>query len=370
MDGYTTLHEILESALKQAGEESGMLLGQELSIALTDSLTTNKTAYFSDLDDAIFVIGVDSREAYAGQFYLLFSLRDAIVMSSTLLGIPPARIQEKSRLAIIENDDIDAFSEIGNMINGSFNTVFQESLPNKVHLKVLPPKKFIPDIDQLSEEEPIPEGDYLMFRSRLELAGQEMNYLDVLIPVQLGNRFDPPQETPEPVEEETVSDAGGTVDTDDVAMTVAEDAVTVPAGAVVAGEGPISAVSEEQGVDSIVVLQDDDDGRRLIVDAITFTGFHVVEGTLDDNIKELFAGRNVRLVIIGSEDADDRELSVCIKVMAMRQDSPPPIMMSAQRWTRTAALKALKYGARDIVITPCSEEELAAKVRRFCKLQE
>ena len=52
MDGYTTLHEMLEVALKQAGEESGMLLGQELSIALTDSLKTTKTAYFGDLDDA------------------------------------------------------------------------------------------------------------------------------------------------------------------------------------------------------------------------------------------------------------------------------------------------------------------------------
>jgi len=367
MDGYTTLHEILESALKQAGEESGMLLGQELSISLTDSLTTSKTAYFSDLDDAIFVIGVDSREAYAGQFYLIFSLRDAIVMSSTLLGIPAARIQEKSRLAIIENDDIDAFSEIGNMINGSFNTVFQERLPNKVLLKVLPPKKFIPEVDQLSEEEPIPEGDFLMFRSRLDLAGQEMNYLDVLIPVQLGNLFDPPQETPEPAPEETAGDAGGTVDTGDAASD--ENAVPVAAGTAAIGEAAISAC-EEDGVDSIVVLQDNDDERRMIVDAITFTGLHLVEGTLDDNIKELFAGRKVRLVIIGSEDADDRELSVCIKVMAMRQDSPPPIMMSAQRWTRTAALKALKYGARDIVITPCSEQELAARVRKFCKVQD
>jgi len=372
MDGYTTLHEILESALRQAGEESGMLLGQELSISLTDSLTTSKTAYFSDLDDAIFAIGVDSREAYTGQFYLVFSLRDAIVMSSTLLGIPPARIQEKKRLAIIENDDIDAFSEIGNMVNGSFNTVFQERLPNKVHLKVLSPKKFIPEVDQLSEEEPIPEGDYLMFRSRLELTGQEMNYLDVLIPVQLGNQFDPPQEAPEPPAEEAVSDADETAGTDVAAPAVAEDAAPASAGVVAVDKGTISTATgaEGEGVDSIVVLQDDNDGRRLIVDAVTFTGFHVVEGTLDDNIKELFTGRNVRLVIIGSADADDRELAVCIKVMAMRQDSPPPIMMGAQRWTRTAALKALKYGARDIVLTPCSEEELAAKVRRFCKLQE
>lgn len=370
MDGYTTLSEILASALKQAGEESGMLLGQELTISLTDSLTTSKTAYFGNLDDAVFVIGVDSREAYVGQFYLLFSLRDAIVMSSTLLGIPPARIQEKKRLAIIENDDIDAFSEIGNMINGSINTVFQGRLPNKVHLKVLQPKKFIPDIDQLSEEEPIPEGEYLMFRSSLEMTGQEMNYLDVLIPVQLGNQFDPPQASPEP---ETATEEAVAAEADDSAETPVISAEAVAgdsAAGMVDDDAANIAGTETDGVDSIVVLQDDDDGRKLIVDAIAFSGLQVVEGTLDDNIKELFAGRNVRLVIIGSVDADDRELSVCIKVMAMRQDFPPPIMMSAQRWTRTAALKALKYGARDIVLTPCSEDDLAAKVKRFCKLPE
>jgi chemotaxis protein CheY-P-specific phosphatase CheC len=158
MDGYKKLQDILSSALQQAGEESGMLLGQELSISLLDSIKTTKTTFFGDLDDSCFVIGVDSREAYPGQFYLIFSLRDAIVLSSTLLGIPPARVKEKQRLSILENDDIDAFSEIGNMINGSFNTLFQGSLPNKVHLKVLVPKKFIPDIDQINEEEPSQEG--------------------------------------------------------------------------------------------------------------------------------------------------------------------------------------------------------------------
>lgn len=348
---------MLESALKQAGEESGMLLGQELSISLTDSLSTSKTAYFGDLDDAIFVIGVDLREAYVGQFYLLFSLRDAIVMSSTLLGIPPARIQEKARLAIIENDDIDAFSEIGNMINGSFNTVFQGSLPNKVHLKVLAPKKYVPEIDQLSDEEPIPAGDYLMFRSRLEMTGQELNYLDVLIPVDLGNQLDPPALVPE--------EPGPVVD--DLAE---PDEGAAVAAAAEADEPAAAPAVEVGGVDCIVVLQDDEDERRSIADAVSFTGFHVVEGTLNDDIKELFAGRKVRLVIIGSMDADERELAACIKVNAIRQDSPPPIMMGAQRWTRTAALKALKYGARDIVITPCRETELAAKVRKFCNLAE
>lgn len=352
MDGYTTLYGMLETALKQAGEESGMLLGQELSIALLDSLSTSKTSYFGGLDDGCFVLGVDSGEAYGGQFYLVFSLRDAIVMSSILLGIPPARIQEKKRLSIIENDDIDAFSEIANMVNGALNTVFQGTLPNKVRLKLLSPKKYIPEIDPLTPEEPLPDGDFLMFRSKLEMPGQEMNHLDVLIPVALANLFDP-----QPVAAETAVDI--TVE--------AGEAGGGDAGAG-AGESAEAVVSEPTGVDSIVVLDDDEEQRQLMMEMLSFTGYQVAEGTLNADIKELFAGRNVKLVIIGSQDADDRELAVCIKVNAMRQDFPPTIIMSAECWTRTAVLKALKYGARDIIIKPLNTEDVTSKVRRYCKL--
>jgi len=352
MDGYTTLYAMLETALKQAGEESGMLLGQELSIALADSLSTSKSSYFGVLDDGCFVLGVDSGEAYGGQFYLVFSLRDAIVMSSILLGIPPARIQEKKRLSIIENDDIDAFSEIANMVNGALNTVFQGALPNKVRLKLLSPKKYIPEIDQLTPDEPIPDGDYLMFRSKLEMPGQEMNHLDVLIPVALGELYDP---QPVAAEAETgvAIEAEASVG-DDTGTAAEEDVETVPA--------------EASGVDSIVVLEDDEEQRQQLIGLVSFTGFQTAEGTLNADIKELFAGRNVKLVIIGSQDADDRELAVCIKVNAIRQDFPPPIIMSAECWTRTAVLKALKYGARDIIIKPFNSDDVTSKVRRYCKI--
>lgn len=362
MDGYTTLHEMLESALKQAGEESGMLLGQELSIALSDSLATSKTSFFGCLDDACFILGVESGESYRGHFYLVFSLRDAIVLSSILLGIPPARIQEKKRLSIIESDDIDAFSEIANMINGSFNTVFQGSLSNKARLKLLPPKKFIPEVDQLSEEEPLPEGDYLMFRSKLEMPGQELNHLDVLIPVALAKLFDPQPESPEESPPGEVPSKSS-----DKPGSGARNPGRADGGEETEG-GSADGGAEEGGVDSIVILEDDEAERQQMVEAVGFTGYQIVEGSLNSDIKELFSGRTVRLVLIGSLDADDRELATCIKINAIRQDSPPPIIMSAHRWTRTAVLKALKYGAREIIIKPCGQEELAAKVRRFCKL--
>lgn len=359
MDGYATLHQMLESALKQAGEESGMLLGQELTIALADSLTTSKTSYFGTLDDGCYALGVESREAYNGQFFLLFSLRDAIVMSSILLGIPPARIQEKKRLSIMENDDIDAFGEIANMINGSFNTVFQSTLANKVHLKLLSPKKYVPEIDELGENEPITEGEYLMFRAKLEMPGQELNHLDILIPLELASQFDPPAE--QAAVEETA------IEREEIPTSVSSG-VDVGETAVLAGDGLMTPSSGDIGIESIIVLDDDENERQQLLELLAFTGLEVVEGTLHADIKELYSGRLVKLVVIGSLDADDRELAVCIKINAIRQDITPPVLMSAHRWTRTAVLKALKYGAREIIIKPYVPDELTSKVRRLCKL--
>lgn len=364
MDGYVKLHEMLETALRQAGEEAGMLLGQGLSATLTDSLAFSKAAYFGDLDDGVFVLTVESREAYPGNIYLVFNLRDAILMSSLLLGIPGARIKEKQRLSIIESDDIDAFGEIGNMMNGALNSTFQGALSGKAHLKLMGSKKYVPEIDPLTDDEPLPNGEYLMFRSRLEMEGQEMHHLDVLIPLELGNQFDPPPEetavpeaAPEIVAEAVASDHGA----DENAAGESEGSEDVPprkAGTVVGTTGE----------DMIAVFENSDEERRQLVGALAFAGFKLVEGTLNADVKEIFTQGNVRLVIIGSQDADDRELAVCIKINAMRQDHPVPIIMCAQRWTRTAVLKALKYGAQDIIIKPCDPDELASKVKRLCRI--
>lgn len=356
MDGYTKLQEILCFALQQAGEESGMLLGQDLSILLLDSLKTTKTAFFGDFDESCFVIGVDSREAYPGQFYLIFALRDAIVLSSTLLGIPPARVKEKQRLAILENDDVDAFSEIGNMINGSLNTVFQGSLPDKVHLKVQVPKKFIPGIDPINEVEPLPDGEYLMFRSKLEMAGHELSHLDILIPVDLGNIFDPPSaKVEDPIQEEV------TVPDQEEAIS-AEEKVASPA------ISPTPVASDAKHAEALVILEDDETERKRLMTLLDFTGYEVVSSNLNADLKELFTNRDVRLVLICSQNADERELAVCIKINALRQDSPPQVIMSAERWTKIAVLKALKFGAKDIIVKPCSDAELTAKIKKSCPI--
>jgi CheY-like chemotaxis protein/chemotaxis protein CheY-P-specific phosphatase CheC len=345
MTEYATLTAVLDKAARQACDESSMLLGQTMSVAGGDQVGTNRPTYFSDLENALLIAAVEAKEEYSGQFYLLFSLRDAILLSGLLLGIPPARISEKRKLAIIESDDYDAFGEVLNQVIGSFNTVFKPSFPQKIHLKLVKPKKFVPEIDQLTDDEPVPDGEYRLFRASLAIDGYEMDRLDVLVPLELAMQLDPPPEVPvaEAVEAEAV---------------VAE---TAPAATDAPGGGPIA--QEE----TIIILEDDARERENIRRCLADTGLKLLDAPLDADIRELFAQGFARVAVVGVADTEDRELALCIKISSLRLDQPMPIIMCAPEWTRSGVLKAIKYGARDILIKPYSEAELISKVRKYLK---
>ncbi|HBG04985.1 MAG: histidine kinase [Geobacteraceae bacterium GWC2_58_44] len=334
MAGFEKLQGMLDAAMKQAGEESSMLLGQNMTVAASDVLNTDRKSYLAGEDSAIYVVGVESREAYPGRFYLLFALSDAIVMSSILLGIPAPRIQEKRRLSIQEPDDVDAFGEIANQVIGSFNSVFQPKLPEKVHLKLLAPQKYVPELDSLTEELPFPEGAYLMYRAPLEIAGHEMNRLDIMIPHPLANLFDPQQE------QGTAADA---------------------AAAAQAEEAP---EPEIELLRSILVLGDDD-GRHEIVEGLVSTGLNLIDAPLGADLPGLFSRGDVRVAVISLRHTADRDLAICKRVVPMVDRSGGSVLLCAPEWTRSSVLKALKAGAKGILMQPFDPQELNSKVGKI-----
>jgi chemotaxis protein CheY-P-specific phosphatase CheC len=330
MGAFEKLQGMLDAAMKQAGEESSMLLGQNMTVAASDVLNTDRKSYLGGEDSAIYVVGVESREAYPGCFYMLFNLSDAIVMSSILLGIPTARIQEKRRLSIQEPDDVDAFGEIANQIIGSFNSVFQPMLPEKVHLKLLAPQKYVPELDTLSEELPFPEGDYVMYRAPLEISGHEMNRLDILLPHPLANLFDPqPEESAAPQ--------------------------------AVALQAEEAAEEKTQLLRSILVLGDDD-GRQEIVEGLASSGLNLIDAPLGADLPSLFSQGDVRVAVITLRHTADRDLAICKRVVPMAGKSGGSVLLCAPEWTRTSVLKALKAGAKGILLHPFDPQELSAKV--------
>lgn len=343
MAEFKRLQKLIHQSLRQSAEESSMLLGQELTLQDGDFLTTNKLSYFSDMDEASFVVGVESREDYHGCFHMVFPLRDAIAMSGILLGIPPARISEKKKLLILEADDIDAFSEIANQIIGSFNSVFQPALPNKVHLKQLPPTKFIPQMDEVTEEKPVPEGEYLLCRTRTELQGQEMDRIDILIPLELAEMFDPSESTACADERDAIET--GNSRNGDCAAAVAP--------------------ADGENAGSILVIEDNVDELQHVRELLAGSGYDTIPAALNSNIADLLEGKSVRAVVLGISKGNEREFSLCTRINTVCERYSLPIIMSASQWTRTGVLKAVKHGARGILIKPYNADELLEKLGKF-----
>ncbi len=337
MSGYPKLQSMLESALTQASSECGMLLGQELTVSDIACRTTTKEEYFGRQENAILVVGINSQGEYPGQFYLLFALRDAIVLSSMLLGVPPARIIEKKRLAIFEHDDEDAFSEIANQIIGSFNTVFKPHLPKKVHLKQLAPKKFIPGNDTVTEEEPFADGDYCLFDAQFSVPGQDLERVELLIPVPLATLFDLQDGTVNEVADEPAS----------------VDEVT---------EG---APAPEEEPAAVLILDDNPEERERFREILAASGVIPLDAPLNADLVAMISGKGVKAVLVGVEQADENEFTLCSRIRSHFPDVAAPIIMSARQWTRTGVLKALKHGARDILLVPFEQEELTNKVIRL-----
>jgi DNA-binding response OmpR family regulator len=115
----------------------------------------------------------------------------------------------------------------------------------------------------------------------------------------------------------------------------------------------------------VLILEDDETDRQLVRELLTANGYEPIEAGLDADIREIFSQGRVRAVVLGIHNGDDRDMAVCIKIRAIVQGEALPIIMCAREWTRSAVLKAIKYGARDIIVKPYLSDEVVAKVGKF-----
>jgi len=339
MANFDHLQQLFTGAMKLAAAESGVLLGQPLEVQAEEFQLIEREEFLGEKEGPFFVTTVVSAGEYPGELQLLLSFRDAILLSGLLLGIPPARIEEKRKLAIMEADDGDAFAEILNQVIGSFNSEFSTSFPRKTHLKSLPPRKFIPGTDLPSAQEPVPEGEYCLLRYRLKLENLKTDQLEILVPLALARLFDPREES-------------------------------------VAAEQESPLLSTETGFDSnssagplqtIFILENDPSDRRLAREILATTGLKLIDAPLSADFRSLCPEGEACMAVIGVSDADDQDPALRAKISALCHDASIPILLCAERWTRRSVMKVLSYGARGIILKPYDAAILVERVTNLLK---
>jgi len=86
-----------------------------------------------------------------------------------------------------------------------------------------------------------------------------------------------------------------------------------------------------------------------------------------DDVRSVFSKHPVLGIFLLMSEVGEKGFSVAIKLQSCGY-SLPPIIVGGPEWTRSAVLKAVKYGARDILVTPASDDEIRSKANEHLSI--
>ncbi|MDU6264148.1 MAG: response regulator transcription factor [Anaerocolumna aminovalerica] len=115
-------------------------------------------------------------------------------------------------------------------------------------------------------------------------------------------------------------------------------------------------------MNKILVVEDEDILREVIVDYLMEDGYQVLEAADGEKALELFQTNSVDLVILDIVLPKIDGWSVCRRI---RKNSGIPIIILTARSDEDDSLLGYELGADDYLIKPYSPRVLMAKVKRF-----
>jgi PleD family two-component response regulator len=206
-------------------------------------------------------------------------------------------------------------------------------------------------MDEISDELPVPDGEFLVYKAQIKLGGEELNRFDILVPFPLADLFDPPEIT---ADAESI-DA-------DVPHDQAESLRKLFPTDLEEGD---HSPDRSEGAGTVLVLEDDPQVRDELKGLLEARGFTAITAHLGEDLCQFFKQEGIHAVVLGTAKAEEWELSLCTRLRDLSRNPQLPIIMSALQWTRTGVLKAVQSGARDIMIKPYEASELLGKLAKY-----
>jgi hypothetical protein len=77
-----------------------------------------------------------------------------------------------------------------------------------------------------------------------------------------------------------------------------------------------------------------------------------------DNVHKYIPGQ-LKAIYLVMRDVNEQAFGMAIKVSAA---ASLPLIAAGPGWTRTKVIKAVKYGVRDILLTPASKEDIEENI--------
>jgi hypothetical protein len=333
---------IFKATIGQLGGEMGALLGKDLVCDDLQLEMVKKTDFFSDHcleKSAMSLVKVSGDRDGCG--YLFVQIPDAIILGGTLIMLPEDQIAEQVEKFAFEGESVDAYGEIANILCGGLTQVFLDRYPKQLRFvrtetEVLVPTKLDPDAD-----EPFPEGDYYLASFSIGLEGYQLNRMSLLFPGEIFDLY--------PGQVDTVA-------TDPAAQTAAAANTAAP----VASEAVSSAPQTDEAPIVLLVSERQNEAEPF-VEILSASDCSCKVLSFQDDIKTLVQQHRLLGIFLIMSQVSEKGFATAIKLQSLGKPAPPLIFVGPD-WTRSTVLRAVKYGARDILMLPATGEEIQEKI--------
>ena len=319
--------------------EVGALLDTEIKLSNLENFIVGKEQFFFDeVTGKQVIANMDVVGELTGTSYLSVGLRDAIRIGGTLIMLPASELDAVAAVEDFSEDTQDAFSEVANIIAGVYTAEFEELYSQPIRFVKKDLQQVAPMKVAIAAAEPFADQDYYLSRMDLTMGSRGLGKIQLLFPAELLQLSDL-RAVEDGATEGAVSavDSGTAVESEN---SVTEAGQTTAAGVI----GPID----------ILVVGDDEMEVNKIASALRHSGYAIKILSFKDNLHGYLPGK-LKAIYLVMREVNEQAFGIAIKVSSA---CSVPLIAAGPEWTRMKVIKAVKYGVRDILLTPAAEEDI------------
>lgn len=339
---------LLKASMERVSDEVSGLLGGGLQVLPLDNIALSKADFLEQAGGKQVMARLDIRGGKQGEAYLFVDHKTAIHLGGTLIMLPESELEEAIRNEEFGDDTSDAYGEIANIIAGVYTAVFEEQYPaklgfTKTEMETVVPVKVDPDSDEIFANQ-----GYYLSTGQLQYNGKELARLQVLVPLEAFDLEDLLQ-----AKDERVVAAGSEADgaRDEAAAGSGGSAAAAEAGGQVRTQAPEQA--------DILIFSDDEAESERLNAALQELGYTARLAHFKEPVASVLGSR-IQLVFLVMGEVSEQGFGVAIKLGSAGLNVP--LVAAGPAWTRSMVLKAVKYGASDILVTPSIPGDIRQKL--------
>ncbi len=333
------IDELLRLSLLKSAGEAGTLLGGTLEIEPLGFEFLSGEDFLTNMREQQVMTRMEILGREGAEALVFAGLETAIRLGGALIMLPESQVEELVAQASFTEDISEAYGEICNTVANAYTAVFDEQYQGRLGLKKTSMEQIGPEALPDAAVFPSTRPWYLS-AGRMRYNGRELGSLRVLIPASALGLEDL---LPAGEEEAAAKPARGQMPGNE------REAV---------GEAGSHEAEDMETADILIVTDDEDEGQRIakVLDGMGYTSRLA---RFRDSVQQILSAR-MRLVFLVMREVNEQGFGVAIKINSA---SPfLPLVAAGPAWTRTLVLKAVKYGACDIMVTPSSAQDVRKKI--------